>query len=504
MHQFRVDLTRFLGTTYFGEWLGITVSLGVLAFLYRRTFRVQLQSGASPSPAVLAIVAIFLAIVSLRATPTGDEPHYLVMIQSFLSDGDFDLRNNYEQKDYFDYYPVEIPDPHVITVGDRWYPVHGIGLPFLAAPFFALGGRPGVVIMLTVMTATGLRILWSLLSRMEFTPLATASAVVVAGFTLPLLSMSGQIFPEVPTFLLVALALRAIVAPALTGGDLAVFILSVGLLPWLHSKHTALATALLLTAALCHYQRGSVWVFTAGLGTLLISISCLGTLSYNWYGIWLPGPSIMIPPSPSGENSLAVIAAAANLFVQPWVGLTGTLLDQQSGLLLASPVYVLAIPGMVLLRRRGPSLTVACVIVFMSVYLPNGAFSIWYGGQASPARLLTPVVPVLAIGIASLLQFGKNRTWSLFTLLAIPSFLHAYLIFALPSFTRYGDPVSQHNFFVALLERYTNLDLTFLFPSFHEVTPATWLTSGFYLLFIAGICIFATRQHMAAPAANCS
>jgi hypothetical protein len=49
-----------------------------------------------------------------------------------------------------------------------------------------------------------------------------------------------------------------------------------------------------------------------------------------------------------------------------------------------------------------------------------------------------------------------------------------------------------------------NLGLTFLFPSFHDVTPTTWLTSGFYLVFIAAICIFATRQHMADPAASCS
>jgi len=34
-----------------------------------------------------------------------------------------------------------------------------------------------------------------------------------------------------------------------------------------------------------------------------------------------------------------------------------------------------------------------------------------------------------------------------------------------------------------------NLGLTFLFPSFHDVTPTTWLTSGFYLVFIAAICI---------------
>lgn len=62
------------------------------------------------------------------------------MIQSLLRDGDFDLRNNYENHDYLAYNPDVIPDPHVIVTGERWYPVHAIGLPILAAPVHAVGG----------------------------------------------------------------------------------------------------------------------------------------------------------------------------------------------------------------------------------------------------------------------------------------------------------------------------------------------------------------------------
>jgi len=61
------------------------------------------------------------------------------MIQSLLRDGDFDLRNNYENHDYLAYNPDVIPDPHVIVTGERWYPVHAIGL-ILAAPVHAVGG----------------------------------------------------------------------------------------------------------------------------------------------------------------------------------------------------------------------------------------------------------------------------------------------------------------------------------------------------------------------------
>src|SRR6187200_2853743 len=103
-------LAIFLGTPSFWTWLVITLTIIVLAVLYRRTLQVQLQTGSPPGVAPLMILAIFLTVVSLQATPTGDEPHYLLMTQSLLRDGDFDLRNNYEHMDYLEYYPRVIPD----------------------------------------------------------------------------------------------------------------------------------------------------------------------------------------------------------------------------------------------------------------------------------------------------------------------------------------------------------------------------------------------------------
>jgi hypothetical protein len=54
----------------------------------------------------------------------------------------------------------------------------------------------------------------------------------------------------------------------------------------------------------------------------------------------------------------------------------------------------------------------------------------------------------------------------------------------LPSFTRYGDPISQHNYFIGLFEKSTRMDMTPLFPSFRNISPATWLTTGVYMTVI--------------------
>ena len=44
--------------------------------------------------------------------PGGDEPHYLVITQSLLYDGDLKIENNHQRGDYRAYYGGDLP-PHV-------------------------------------------------------------------------------------------------------------------------------------------------------------------------------------------------------------------------------------------------------------------------------------------------------------------------------------------------------------------------------------------------------
>ena len=421
------------------------------------------------------------------------------MTQSLLQDVDFDLRNNYEQLDYLAYYPERIPDPHVMAVGTAWYPVHGIGLPILIAPFFGMGGRLAVVIMMVMSSVAGIRVLWSVLLQAGMGTKATFSATLIAGFTLPLASLSGQIFPEIPAFLLVALALAAIVSPMLTGWHSLVFSCSVTFLPWLHPKYALVSMALLLGAALVHGHIREVPGLRMASGMFLASGVSLILLTYHWYGIPLPGAPILMAQPPFEEHWLNPLIG--NFFVRPWVGMTGILFDQQSGLLMASPVFMLAVPGFVVLWHRTRKLALVCGMIFLSVYLPAGLFGIWYGGFSSPARLLTPAIPALALSLASLLGMEKQRVWNVFAVLAVPSLVHAYLMVTLPSYTRYGDPVSQHNYFIGLIERMTHVDLTLFFPSFRSITAMTWFTTGIYVLTIVIITILLT-SHKSAEYSN--
>ena len=473
MDQLGDLVARVFAKPYFPDWLWISLGVVALALAYRPAFKEHLKSGSPPGLMALTVLALFLTRVSRRAVPTGDEPHYLIVTQSLLQDGDFDVRNNYEHRDYRAYYPDVIPDPHVIVSGERWYPVHAIGLPLLATPVYAAAGRLGVVILLTLCTVAGLRILWSVLRLAGFGGRATALATAGAGFTLPVLAMTGQVFPEVPAFLLVAVALHAMLAPVPSRWDRLGFLLSVGLLPWLHPKYVLLSGTLLLCLVVLRPWRATRATFLGAATVVAISVLGHALLSYRWYGAPLPGAPILVTQGLSPVDWVPSIIH--HFFVAPWVGLFGVLLDQQHGLFLASPVYLLAIPGLVMLWRRSRTLAIACGLVFASIYLPAGSFGIWYGGYCSPARLLTPTVPVLALALAAVLDSVGLRRQSRPT-------RHAYLMAALPSFTRYGDPATDHNFFIGRVERILGVDLTLFAPSFRHVEPTTWLTAAVYVL----------------------
>ncbi|PWT88795.1 MAG: hypothetical protein C5B54_10045, partial [Acidobacteria bacterium] len=51
---------------------------------------------------------IALCITSRQMVPTGDEPHYLITAHSIAVDGDIQLLNNYQEKDYRLFYPGEL------------------------------------------------------------------------------------------------------------------------------------------------------------------------------------------------------------------------------------------------------------------------------------------------------------------------------------------------------------------------------------------------------------
>ena len=145
---------------------------------------------------------------------TGDEPHYLLIATSLLRDGDLDVLNNYRDKHYQPFYPYHLGDArqpedmHALYGPSRGlYSKHGVGLPLLLLPAMRLGGteegpRPGH----RLHARRGARPLHADLPPGLGDHGARGGGhrgLVGGGLYLPLLLYAGQIYPEVPGALLV-------------------------------------------------------------------------------------------------------------------------------------------------------------------------------------------------------------------------------------------------------------------------------------------------------------
>ena len=131
-------------------WLPVPAALqlwtGGLGLLVWFAFSAALlASSPSPVPTLgrpgVRTAGVLAVVISLVAwwqvapqVPGGDEPHYLVITQSLLKDGDLRIENNHRQRDYRSYFDGELPPDFRVRGRDRQiYSIHAPGVSALVA-----------------------------------------------------------------------------------------------------------------------------------------------------------------------------------------------------------------------------------------------------------------------------------------------------------------------------------------------------------------------------------
>jgi len=316
--------------------------------------------------------------------PAGDEPHYLVIAQSLWRDGDFKIENNHQRGDYREYFPRDL-DPHYLTRGadGEIYSIHPVGLPVALAPVYGIGGYGAVLLALVAMAAVSAGLMWRWVATALGSPGAATFAWAVIAGSAPFLFNTFTVYPEIAAALAVMVALTTR-HPVVLG-------LACGALPWLSTKYAPMSAVLLLTGA------GMMPPQNASVSAIAKSVGPYGALLVAWFGFfyWIWGS-----PWPQAPYGAMVQTTPWNLVF----GAPGLLFDQEYGLLPYAPAYILAATGLWVLWRAGGHqrwTAIRIVLVFGALLGTVGAFRIWWGGSAAPARPLASGLLVLGLPIAA-------------------------------------------------------------------------------------------------------
>jgi hypothetical protein len=348
----------------------------------------------------LVFGATALALAPSELFPGGDEPHYLVITQSLLADHDLRIDNNHARQDYAAYYDGDLA-PHAIAPGrDKGtYSVHPIGLPLLAAPAFAVGGYRGVVVFMILIAAAAAALAWRWVRRVTGSVAAATFSWSVTALSVPYLTSSGTIYPEIPAALAVMAAATVAIRDVGLGDGTAgaetaaparawralLLGLATAALPWLHAKYAVMAAVLLAVGVwrIWRDRPPAPWTRErlAAMAAVPFACSVAAWFAFH-YAIWgSPWPS-----APYGG------AAGTQMSVWSLVrGVPGLFLDQEYGILPYAPALTLGIVGLWSMWRAGGrarGLAVEIGLALAALIVTVGAFQMWWGGTALPGRML--------------------------------------------------------------------------------------------------------------------
>jgi len=436
------------------------------------------------------------AVLTLKGSNfSGDEPHYLLITHSLLTDGDFDLSNNYANRDYerFMRPPVNI-QRHTAPGTDGKYSFHSPGVSFLMWPFYSLGSllsRTGLSFLIRLGMSLfgallGLQIFLFALQEWSNEKLAFGLWALYS-FTTPIFFYSIHVYPEL-IIALFSLTIFRIVrsdkklsfpALCLLGFLLASFV-------WFHAlKYIFIMIPLLVYTlwVLIKVKRvktGLVYF----LGTIVGVTAIYFYFQYTHYGSFSLS-SVSWRGAVTPQESLAYMKQLIHgiPFRFRWETLAGYFFDQRDGLLLYAPIYFFAALGMLVMlkdKRRDLSL----LFVIAAPYILSSSFLTQRTGYAPQARPLVAVSWTFLILIGYFLARNRKKVFTYFFILAsIFSFLCILLLLGTPRALYQPTTAGEVDRAGRLFQNLSNLHFSLpkILPSYLKVEDPRWLPNWIWM-----------------------
>lgn len=356
---------------------------------------------------ILGFAIGLFAFVQVRPSlPSGDEPHYLVITQSLLEDGDLRIENNHRQRDYRSYFAGDLPPDFRVRGRNREiYSIHAPGVSALVAPAFFVGGYRAVVLFLLLLSAAGSALTWHLARLHTGSDAAAWFGWAAVTCSATWVFHSFAVFPDGPGAVALLTGVWALFraqreaesnstrsTPWFCHG------LALAIMPWMHTRFAALAGTM---GALVLLRLGATPNALTKAGAFLAApiVSGIAWIAYFMVIYGTPDPSAPYGPEP---GSFAFVPD----------GLAGLLFDQRFGLLAYAPVLLAGFAGIGLMLARREYRRHALEWLFVAVpYLVVVTYvAMWWGGTSAPARFFVPLLPWLAMPAAVTWTVLSSRT----------------------------------------------------------------------------------------------
>ncbi|HVL67831.1 MAG TPA: hypothetical protein VM364_11255 [Vicinamibacterales bacterium] len=360
--------------------------------------RVRLFDRPRLTAGVLAFaVGAFSYVQVADQVPGGDEPHYLVITQSLLKDGDLAIENNHRERHYEPYYAGEL-QPHYIVRGrgGAIYSIHSPGVSALVAPAFAIGGYGATVLFLLVLSALGSALTWHLAwmvtGRRDAAWFGWAAVTLSATW----IFHSFTVFPDGPGALMTLVGVWGLIrAEQEKGGD-SVRVTpwfwhgaALATLPWMHTRFAVLAggigALILLRLAAVPNPLGKAMAFLS-----VPAVSLIGWLAHFIALYGTPNPAAPYADSLGGFEYVPD-------------GIAGLLFDQGFGLVAYAPALLFAFIGLGVMAARPDWRRYALEHLFVLVpyLIVVTHYPMWWGGRSAPARFFLPALLWMGIPAAA-------------------------------------------------------------------------------------------------------
>lgn len=375
---------------------------------------------------------IFLVVWGLtthgKYSLSGDEPHYLMVAQSVLADGDIDLQNNYENGDGRLFGSPDLdPELHARFARDgRFRSVHDIGLPLVLVPAYAAATRvaammpaaqlarfrmtPGLfaysLVSMTILFVfcVAAALTCEALRERGISRLAASLLVASLWLTAPVLSNAFLVFPEA---LAIAVTSWTVYASSRKRAGCSasdwLLVLALGCLPWAHRKYAFYGFTLFAAFAWLRRDAGvNRSVLSRSVVLYAVPQIALAVWTYHYWG------------NLAGPLALDRLPFSWNAFGH---GVIGTFVDRENGLLWWAPAYAM-VPAAWWLGERSNRVW---AIPVAALLLPGAAHDIWWGGFSPAVRFLVPAAPIVCLICAPALV-RSTRLRAISVALLLPQF----------------------------------------------------------------------------------